>query len=142
MIVAHLLPPLLAAVAEPDEIAPDEAAAEAEAIEWGAILQFELVGVIIVLGTLTLLWLLCECIGFLFKRAAAAAERRAAATAAAQAPPPAPADDADEIPVAAIAAAVAYALEQRPHRIVAIGAGTSNWSAEGRREHFLSHRVR
>ncbi|MDA3962644.1 MAG: hypothetical protein PF961_17800 [Planctomycetota bacterium] len=101
----------------------------------GDVIQFEAVGVIIVLGALGSLWILCELIGLVFKRVeAAAAAKRAAAE-------PEYVPHEEEVPVAAIAAAVAIALD-RPHRIVAIGAGTSGWSAEGRREHFLSHRVR
>lgn len=104
------------------------------------ILSFQLTGLVVVFGALASLWVILELMGMFFRR-------RVAEKPATAANPPAVAPVADGIPpdvVAAIAAAVHVTLKGRPHRVLSIKASTntSHWAAEGRREHFSSHRVR
>lgn len=114
---------------------------------WGERIGFALVGSIIVVGTLVLLWLICELIALPFKKQAALEAQRAKALAAAAQPTaPVAATDSQEapaIPIAAIAAAVAISLDQR-HRVVSIQPHESgqHWARVGRHQHFESHRLR
>ncbi|MHC5067439.1 MAG: OadG family transporter subunit [Planctomycetota bacterium] len=132
-----LLVPALAWTSEPGVAAPAETATENS---WGEVIQFEVVGFFIVMGTLAGLWLICELTGSLFKRLDA---KRVAASCAAT-PAPAPTDNipvtATHIPV--IAAAVAAALDGDGYRIVAVKPAQTDWSQAGRRDHFGSHRLR
>ncbi len=100
--------------------------------------NLQLAGLLLVLGVLAYL---CLAVSRL-SRALRSLQQRAPAPALAPAGPAAPA--IDEGVVAAIAAAGAVVIRGR-HRIVAVQAETSAqraWSAEGRREIYLSHRVR
>ncbi|HCF56464.1 MAG TPA: hypothetical protein DFS52_00505 [Myxococcales bacterium] len=104
-------------------------------------LEFLLVGFVIVMVTLSALWLLCEAVGVFFKWQAARAEARArAASPATAAAAPARADSPVAIPVPVIAAAVA-ALVDQPHRVVEIKPASIAWSMEGRRQLLSSHKL-
>jgi glutaconyl-CoA/methylmalonyl-CoA decarboxylase subunit delta len=101
-------------------------------------------GFFIVMAVLALMWGLCSATGWYFRSAAARAAVAAAkvAPSAPGAPPPAVTDGA--IPaeeVAVIAAAVALLVGGRA-RIVSVQAGNADWSREGRRQIFASHKIR
>ncbi len=101
-------------------------------------IHYQIAGLLLVLGALAYLWLAVSRLG----RVVRSLEQRLAPPAPAQAAPGAPA--IDEGVVAAIAAAVAVVIRGR-HRIIAVQPESSAqraWSAEGRREIYLSHRVR
>jgi hypothetical protein len=119
-------------------------------------LEFQAVGLVIVLGALTMLYLICAVLGALFRRAeSAAAKRESARRAAPMHDDGAPASDeaarADdaaavasaetEIPVVVIAAAVAAVLD-RPRRLVKVVPVSAGWSLEGRRQLLTSHQPR
>ncbi len=115
------------------------------------VLGFQLTGLIVVFGALATLWLVLELMGVFFRRRQAQKTIKKQPVAKARtkaAEPPAPAAPAEDglspVTVAAVAAAVHVALGGRPHRVVSIRAsnGSTSWAAEGRREHFSSHRVR
>jgi len=93
-------------------------------------------GFLIVLTVLTALWLITAGIGRVFLRVGAAAGKT---------PPPAPGGsvliEPDEEEVAAISATVALLLGRRS-RVVSIRPVAKDWSREGRREIFASHRIR
>lgn len=107
-------------------------------------LEFLLVGFVIVMVTLSALWLLCEVVGVFFKWQAARAEARARAaspaTLATAAAAPARDEAPEAIPVPVIAAAVA-ALVDQPHRVVEIKPASIAWSMEGRRQLLSSHKL-
>lgn len=144
----------------------------------GECVEFQFVGLIVVLSALTMLWLICELAGVAFRSARVrevasfgggdvfddGAEEdvvRAAVIAAAHAVlgpghrvvstvstvpvvPSLPARDEDAVE-AAVAAAVHAALGPG-HRVASVrlrhDAAVGTWSAEGRRQHFQSHKVR
>lgn len=102
-------------------------------------LEFQLVGLCIVMGALFGLYLLCAAIGRLFqlagKQAAARAGRRDVADAALS---------AGTVPhehLAVIAAAIAGFVDE-PHRLIEISPTPDGWSAEGRRQQLASHQTR
>ncbi|TVR40023.1 MAG: hypothetical protein EA402_14090 [Planctomycetota bacterium] len=97
----------------PAALSAQEAATSLDS--WGERIGFALVGSFIVIGTLILLWLLCELIGIPFKRHAAAQQAAALASAKKASAPPAPVEQGSP-PVAVIAAAVAACIDQ-PHQI-------------------------
>lgn len=104
-------------------------------------LKFQATGLVVVFGALALIWVLLEIMGAIFRQRSAHKIVLPAPSSAAASP------DSDEFPagvVAAIAAAVHITLRGQPHQITSIKASknSSNWAAEGRREHFSSHRVR
>ncbi|MGC9451909.1 MAG: hypothetical protein ACP5I4_10735 [Oceanipulchritudo sp.] len=91
-------------------------------------------GFLIVLVALTLLWTLTALIGRFF------IGREAAAPASGSGPPAEEGPSEEE--VAAITAAVMSLIGSRS-RIVSIRSSrTQDWSREGRREHFSSHKIR
>lgn len=136
-------------------------------------LQFQTVGLIVVLTALAMLWLICELAGIAFRSAtvrevhsiggadvfddeAEESVLHAAVMAAVHAtlgpghrivsaaPVTAPAKD-EAVVEAAVVSAVHAALGPG-HRVVSVqacpqGSGAT-WSAEGRRQHFQSHKVR
>ena len=106
------------------------------------VVEYQLVGLLVVFTALCSIWILLEIIGTYFKRQAANAPKPVATRARAVAP----VVDATlpAATVAAIAAAVHIAIGGKPHRIASItpAAGAQNWASEGRRDHFSSHRVR
>jgi sodium pump decarboxylase gamma subunit len=103
------------------------------------VLEFQATGLVVVFGALAVLWLLLEVMGAFFRSRPAKA-----AAVPAQAAAPAVEDGLTEGVVAAIAAAVHVTMKGQPHQITEIKASKNNptWAAEGRREHFSSHRVR
>jgi len=109
-------------------------------------MQFQIAGLILGLGALAYLLLV---VTRLSRTVRTLEQRLAPAPAPLSAPaagvPSAPVAVAlDESIVAVIAAAVASVI-RHPHRIVAVQPESSAqraWSAEGRREIYLSHRVR
>lgn len=115
---------------------------------WAQV-NFQLVGFVIVLITLTGLWICLEIIGTFFKareRREAASAAAAAATAESQAAA-APTDGTDPELFAVIAAAIDTAISQ-PHQIVSISSsspsagGQSNWGSEGRRDIYRTRNLR
>jgi hypothetical protein len=105
-------------------------------------MNYQTLGLLILLGALTYLWLVVNRLN----RTVRLLGQRALPSVPARPAPiePAGAEVLDEGVVAAIAAAVAVVIRV-PHRIVAVhpdfGAQHA-WSAEGRREIYLSHKVR
>jgi hypothetical protein len=105
-------------------------------------MNYQTLGLLILLGALTYLWLvvnrLSRTVRLLGQRALPSGPTQPAR------PETAAAEVLDEGVVAAIAAAVAVVIRV-PHRIVAVhpDSGAQHaWSAEGRREIYLSHKVR
>lgn len=109
-------------------------------------LEFQVVGLVIVLGALATLYLLCAALGWFFRHA-----NRPAATTQAAAQPAgdgvaAPTEVATEpgdapAPVVVIAAAVA-AVVAHPHRLLRVSPAPLGWSLEGRRQLLTSHQLR
>ncbi len=101
------------------------------------LLEFQATGLVVVVGALALLWFLLELTGAFFRR-------RTALPASVPVESAVPDDSINQGVVAAIAAAVHVTLQGRPHQITEIRATDANptWAAEGRRDHFSSHRVR
>jgi Na+-transporting methylmalonyl-CoA/oxaloacetate decarboxylase gamma subunit len=109
-------------------------------------IAFQLNGLIVVFIALGSIWGLLECMGWIFRRAAAAKITAAASTAASTpvaTPAPATAEDAGRL-IAIISAAIHVTLAGRSHRIVSVthSAEHQDWSREGRRQIFSSHKVR
>ena len=112
-------------------------------------LGFQAAGILVVMLALATLWITVTSIGRVFTAGASAARKQAARAvpATAATTPESAAQPADgQVPaetIAVIAAAVAIACE-RPVRIVTVAPTEESraWSAEGRREHVHSHRVR
>lgn len=104
------------------------------------VLEFQATGLVVVFGALAVLWILLELMGAFFRSRSA----RSAPAAAARPHPPVAEDGLSDGVVAAIAAAVHVTMKGRPHQITEIkpSKNNPNWAAEGRREHFSSHRVR
>ncbi len=101
-------------------------------------LEFQAVGLLIVMGTLFLLYLVCAGIGAAFQ--AAERSRRPAPVQPVASSEPADAAPAD-VPVVLIAAAVAAVVDQ-PHRVVKVEPVAAGWSLEGRRQLLTSHQPR
>lgn len=106
----------------------------------GDSLTFILVGFCFVISVLALLFLAVWVNGRLFRKLA---------------PPPAPAALSRPLPMhteadsaispetaAVIAMAAHVVMEGQPHRVVRVSPRGRSWAAEGRRQHFSSHRVR
>lgn len=119
----------------------------------GESIAFQLTGLVVVFCALGSIWVLMEAMGFIFRRFTAPITAKApappsapapvaAATFAASAATPAP-SAFDPVIGAVIAAAVHHSLEGR-HRVLSITplATPADWSREGRRDIFTSHRVR
>jgi len=97
-----------------------------------------ILGFFLVLVALLILWSLTLLLGQFFKGQAAAA---AAASTQESAPPDQEDEGPSEEEVAAIAATVVCLMGRRS-RIVSIRSTAKDWSREGRREHFASHKIR
>ena len=107
-----------------------------------------LTGFFIVIVVLLLLWGMTAAIGRIFLTLEASRKER---TTAAAAPTPATAAPAAAAPVAstepepeeiaAVSAAIAMLMGSR-YRILSIRAPAADWSLEGRRQHFASHKIR
>jgi hypothetical protein len=109
-----------------------------------AVMNLQTVGMLIMLGAIVYLWLTVSRLA----RTVRSLERRTIPPEPAKNAPSPPEISAtaavDEGIIAAIAAAVAVVVRP-PHRIVAIhpDADTQHaWSAEGRRQIYLSHKIR
>jgi Na+-transporting methylmalonyl-CoA/oxaloacetate decarboxylase gamma subunit len=105
-------------------------------------MNYQTVGMLILLGALAYLWLVVNRLS----RTVQTLGQRVSPPAPTPAAPPmtSAAETPDEGVIAAIAAAVAIVL-RAPHRIVAVqpDSGAQHaWSAEGRREIYLSHKIR
>lgn len=102
-------------------------------------------GFILVMLVLTALWGLTILIGRAFNTAESVQAKPAPAAASELAPRAAPTEQTSgmsEDEVAAIAATVTLLMGRRS-RIVSIRSGSAkDWSREGRREHFASHKIR
>ncbi len=146
-------------------------------------LEFQLVGLIVVLFALAMLWLICELVGAAFRssrvkevpsfgggdvfddeaedsvmRAAIMAAvhavlgpgHRIVSAAPAEAPPaaapPVVAGGGDEAALRAAVVSSVHAALGPGHRVVSVvpcrQGSVAAWSAEGRRQHFQSHKVR
>lgn len=92
-------------------------------------------GFFLVLVALLILWSLTLLLGQFFKGQAAPA-----AASTPESAPPEPEGPSEE-EVAAIAATVVCLMGRRS-RIVSIRSTAKDWSREGRREHFASHKIR
>lgn len=111
------------------------------------IVVYQFTGLIVVLGALTILYILLEVFGKLLHQSNAKAEHQTAKAQALAAAPPAStqvASGPEPQVVAAIAAAVAFvAGPQARIRSVTRSQGKhSNWAMEGRAAIHRSHRVR
>jgi hypothetical protein len=93
-----------------------------------------IVGFLVVVFALSLLWAITTIVGKLFVRMEAAQPQPAVAT-------PSDGEGPTEDEVVAIAATVATLMGRRS-RIVSLRTGAKDWSREGRREQFASHRIR
>ncbi len=131
---------LLAAAATGAEATVQHGAGATEKLSFLAELELLGVGFAIVLGTLCALWWLTALMGWLFVRGRGnqSAMKPVATTPAAALAPPATEED---VPIAAIAAAVAVVLDA-PHRILSVELQRQDWAVEGRRRIFASHQLR
>ena len=92
-------------------------------------------GFFFVIFVIMLLWLFAATMGLIFKKFVKVAPAKAPLV-----PSFAPSGEEDET-VAVIAAALAMITHQK-YRIVSIKGTNPDWSREGRREHFASHKIR
>lgn len=106
--------------------------------------SFQLIGFMIVMITLTGIWLSLEVIGLFFKSAA-----RRETAAADSAPAPAPVEEGVDPELFAVIAAAIDTVVRQPHQVVRISRrsgsaprGQSAWSSEGRRDIYRSHTIR
>lgn len=99
-------------------------------------------GFLFVVFVLSLLWLVVELVGRIFR----SIEQRKSASVAVATATPAPVskndDDVPEEDLVIIAATAALLLGAKPHRLVSIRTSSLDWSREGRRQHLQSHRVK
>lgn len=93
-------------------------------------------GFFFVIFVITLLWLFAATMGLIFKKFVKVAPAKAPLAA----PVTSSGGDDDET-VAVIAAALAMVTHQK-YRIVSVKGTNPDWSREGRREHFASHKIR
>lgn len=109
-----------------------------------------IVGFLSVLVTLTILWLITASMGRYFagadkrsiaKAAKAAEDTKTASASAAPAAVDTGNKSVSDDMIAAISAA-AYIMLGSKHRIVSIRSASTDWSREGRRQHFASHKIR
>ena len=142
----RLAPLLLSPLA----LAPSPLLALPEHPTLGESLVYQINGLVVVFIALGLIWAMMEIMGAIFRRVAVHQAARAVAVPTVAAPEPtapapatAAADGVDPATYAAIVAAVHCTLGQG-HRIVGVTSviDTRDWSREGRRDHFFSHRVR
>lgn len=106
---------------------------------WIENVEFQSVGLAIVMGTLLSLWFLTAAMGWAFRHA----------TALREAKPEVPAEGTQSlptqqsVPIAVIAAAVATVLDA-PHHIISVRSEPDRaaWTLEGRSRHFASHKLR
>ena len=138
----------------PLALAPSRLLALPEHPGIGESLAYQFNGLVVVFIALGMIWVMMEIMGAFFRRVAVNQAARAAALPKVAAPEPAapaaaPAaaaaatDGVDPATYAAIVAAV-YCTLGKGHRVVGVTSvlDTRDWSREGRRDHFSSHRVR
>ena len=105
------------------------------------LIAFQLTGLVVVFSALIAIWVMLEIVGRFFRNRAPVP-----VVVAQPAATPVVSADAGTEPqiIAAISAAVHIVLQGKPHRIASIKVieGQPSWAAEGRGEHFSSHRVR
>lgn len=111
--------------------------------KFGEVIAYQLNGLVVVFLALGMIWGMMETLGFAFRRLAARQAARIVVTPPAPPPVATPATGADPAFYIVIAAAVYSALGDG-HRIVEVTPvrDSHDWSREGRRDHFHSHRVR
>lgn len=104
------------------------------------LVEFQATGLVVVFAALIAIWVFLELLGRVFRTRVPVPAAPPARPAAIGGTEPGPGPQV----IAAISAAVHVTLRGRPHRIASIqvAGGQTNWAAEGRREHFSSHRVR
>lgn len=112
-----------------------------------SVLEFQATGFLVVLGTLTVLFILTALMGKLFTKrdksltAAPKSKNRDQAKSSSQ-----NVSEKSEIPphhLAVIAAAAEVAMQGQPHRVIKIeGPASSDWSMRGRFRHHNSHKIR
>jgi hypothetical protein len=105
------------------------------------ILEFQGVGLVIVMGALLMMYLLCAAIGLVFQRLERARKPRMAPLGVVSPGGFGTAQASPDIPLVVIAAAVA-AVEVMPHRIVEVKPASAGWTLEGRRQLLASHLLR
>jgi len=107
----------------------------------GEAMNFLVTGFGVVMFALALLWFCTAIMGKVFT--AIKAKPQAAPVPAAAAAAPAPAQDDTKL-IAVISAAVHHAVGGgfRVTKVVRTSSNSTNWSAEGRRQHHGSHRIR
>ena len=93
-------------------------------------------GFFFVIFVIILLWFFAAMMGTFFKKFVKVAPAKAVPAA-----PVAASSGEDDETVAVIAAALAMITHQK-YRIVSIKGTNPDWSREGRREHFASHKIR
>lgn len=138
----------------PLALAPSRLLALPEHPKLGESIVYQFNGLVVVFIALGMIWVMMEIMGAVFRRVAANQSARAAAAPKVPAPgpatpAPAPAaavaatDGVDPATYAAIVAAV-YCTLGKGHRVVGVTSvvDARDWSREGRRDHFSSHRVR
>lgn len=116
---------------------------------FGEMLRFQLIGIFIVLAALSLIALLLSLMGRLLREPVAT---RTASDAGATPDASAAVAHEDTHELVAVITAAVYSMIEEHHRIVSIhpmvdGKAMENlylqsWPAEGRRQHFASHRTR
>ena len=115
----------------------------------GDSLIYQFNGLVVVFLALGMIWVMMEVMGAIFRRVAARQASRVVPPPAGVLAPPAPdpvvgsAEALDPATYAVVAAAV-YATLGTGFRIVKVmpSPDAQDWSREGRRDHFRSHRVR
>lgn len=95
-----------------------------------------MLGFFLVLSALLLLWGLTSLIGKIFAKSSHVRGQEELAAAVNAEP-----EGITEEEVIAVTACIASLMGQRS-RIVSIRSATADWSREGRREHFASHKIR
>jgi len=107
----------------------------------GESVAYQLTGLFVVFSALGAIWIVMEIVGALFRRLSPAPSPPPSPPAPPATTPPAVA--LDPVLAAVIAAAVHHVING-PHRVVAIHPviTSDDWSLEGRRDIFISHRVR
>ena len=89
-----------------------------------------IVGFLVVVIALGMLWALTALLGLYFKRLPVEAPGAGSGS-----------DQPTDEEVVAVTAAISM-LMGRPSRIVSLGSSKKDWSREGKRDHFASHKIR
>lgn len=115
----------------------------------GETIGYQINGLIVVATALGLIWGMLELTGRYFRRRASLAPSPPASPVAPNAPSPAAAPlavtaNADSDHLAVVIAAAVHTILGSSARVVSITPNPDhqNWSFEGRRHHFASHKVR